>query len=311
MLMKNIDLNLLRTFDALMEYRSVTRTASHLGITQPAVSHALARLRIALDDPLFIRGRSGLQPTARAEEIAEGIRKGLSQFADALAATPFDPATAERRFTIAASGYFCLHVIPSLVELVRQTAPGISLDLVPTGDALVSLLDRGVIDLALGASLDAPRWIVTEPLYREKLVWISAPDNPIVRDRTPIAAIAEALHIAIVPHQIFEPPVALPGGARLAWHASSADRALPHEAPNRLAVYDSLTAVELVSRTDLIAQVPERTARRATRQGQVVTLDWIPPDSFYQMILIWHARRRSDQGLAWLRTMLHTSVRED
>lgn len=309
--MKVIDLNLLRTFDALMEYRSVTRAASHLGITQPAVSHALARLRATLNDPLFIRGGSGLQPTARAEEIADGIHKGLSLFADALAATPFNPAQAERRFTIAANSYFCLHIIPSLVERVRQTAPGISLELVPTNEALVSLLDRGIIDLALGASLESPSRIVTEPLYREKLVWISAPDNPIVRDRTPITAIAEALRITIVPHQIFEPPVALSGTTRFPRNPLSRDRPQPDDAPNRLVVYDSLTAVELVSRTDLVAQVPERTARRAARQGQVVTLDWIPPDSFYQIILIWHARRRSDQGLAWLRALLHGSFHED
>src|ERR1700761_3785311 len=112
MFMIDLDLNLLRTFDALMEHRSVTRAASHLGVTQSAVSHALARLRKTLDDPLFLRGPTELQPTTRAAEMAGGVRRGLLQFQGALAGTAFEPARAERHFTIAASTYFCTQLIP-------------------------------------------------------------------------------------------------------------------------------------------------------------------------------------------------------
>src|SRR3546814_5499681 len=96
--MNELDLNLLRIFDALIEQRSVTRTANRLGLTQSAISHALARLRQSIGDPLFVRVAGGLQPTARAIEIAPGIRQGLLQFRDALSPSLFDPATAKRRF---------------------------------------------------------------------------------------------------------------------------------------------------------------------------------------------------------------------
>ena len=96
--MVEVDLNLLRVFDTLYELRSVTRAASRLGLTQSAVSHALGRLRRAIDDPLFVRAPGGLQPTARAVEMAPGVREGLVQLRGALSPTLFDPASAVRRF---------------------------------------------------------------------------------------------------------------------------------------------------------------------------------------------------------------------
>ena len=113
--MSNLDLNLLRVFDAIFELRSVTLTAERLNLTQSAISHALGRLRQAFGDPLFIRHPGGLQPTARAMEIAPGIREGLAQLQEALAPTPFDPATARRRFRITAGGYFCAVLVPELI----------------------------------------------------------------------------------------------------------------------------------------------------------------------------------------------------
>src|SRR3569623_925529 len=125
--MANMDLNLLRVFDAIFEVRSVTRTAERLGLTQSAISHALGRLRQAFGDPLFVRHPTGLQPTARAIEIAPGIREGLAQLQQALAPSPFDPATANRRFRINAGAYFCALLVPELIARARKLAPGWSL----------------------------------------------------------------------------------------------------------------------------------------------------------------------------------------
>src|ERR1700748_686087 len=97
-----LDLNLLRLFDALAEERSVTRAGARLGLTQSAVSHALSRLRHALQDELFIRGPDGMRPTARAEEIAPKVRQGLEQLLAAVAPADFTPAETRRRFSVAA-----------------------------------------------------------------------------------------------------------------------------------------------------------------------------------------------------------------
>src|ERR1700761_1711255 len=96
-----LDLNLLRVFDALAEEGSVTRAGARLGLTQSAISHALGRLRYALQDELFVRGPEGMRPTARAQEIAPRLREGLHRLQLALAPAEFDPAQAERRVAIA------------------------------------------------------------------------------------------------------------------------------------------------------------------------------------------------------------------
>ncbi|WP_062783900.1 LysR family transcriptional regulator [Novosphingobium capsulatum] len=298
-----LDLNLLRVFDALMETRSVTRAARQLGLTQPAVSHALARLRRVMDDPLFLRQQSGLQPTARAEEIAGGVRRGLAQFQAALAPTAFEPARADRTFTLAASPYFCHLMVPALVAHVRQVAPGVSLRIVPSGEAVVTLLDHGTADLALGAAMSLPERIVVEPFYEEQMVWIAAPDNPVVTQRLPLAAIDPAARITITPGG----PAPLPGfpaGIGATAQADLGDWRTTPTVPSRITVYESQTAVALVARTDLVARVSARIAAPAVARGDVVVLDGVDEEVRIPIALIWHARQRADQGLAWLRATI-------
>jgi DNA-binding transcriptional LysR family regulator len=308
--MLKIDLNLFRIFNALMEHRSVTRAAHHLGVTQPAVSHALTRLRKALDDPLFIRAQSGLQPTARAEEIADGVRRGLLHLRNALAPTTFNPTVAERHFTIAAGNYFCTLLIPALVERLRLEAPAVSLRLVPSSEMLIPALDGGTIDLALGGWLDAPRRIIVEPLYRERMVWIASTDNPITRGDIPPERIDGAMRIKIVPSKPFE--VAGRIGEDTASATDQMKRSPLEPGDHRITVYDPQTAVALVARTDLIALVPEKVAVLAAALGRIVTIGGgIREAAPYQMALIWHARHRADQGLAWLRDRIREAAFEE
>ena len=207
--MREIDLNLLRVFDALIELRSVTRAADRLGLTQSAISHALGRLRRTVDDPLFVRQPGGLQPTARALEIAPGVRQGLTQLRGALSPLPFDPATAVRRFRISAGSYFCALLVPDLAARARARAPGISFSIVAPASDLLASLDEGAVDLALCtlalhhfAEQDAVavlsemlrvtrRWAVVSDLYRSvpayAAVWFATrfTANPMTRHDGP------------------------------------------------------------------------------------------------------------------------------
>src|SRR6266481_3852912 len=116
--MMDIDLNLLRIFDILYDERNVTRAAARLFLTQSAVSHALARLREVLGDPLFIRIPSGLQPTERAHQLAPRLRAALADIRSVVVAAPtFDPAKTRQRFVISAGPYFCMLVVPNLIAL--------------------------------------------------------------------------------------------------------------------------------------------------------------------------------------------------
>src|SRR5436190_11585281 len=123
MVLMNLDLNLLRVFDVLLEERSVTRTGARLGLTQSAVSHALNRLRYVLVDDLFVRGPAGMNPTPRAVEMGAQVHAALTQLQAALAPSDFDPLTSERRFAVVAGAYASAVLAPALAGRLAQAAP--------------------------------------------------------------------------------------------------------------------------------------------------------------------------------------------
>src|SRR3984957_4727212 len=139
--MAEIDLNLLRVFDTLYEERNVTRAAARLFLTQSAVSHALARLRDVLGDPLFVRIPSGLQPTERAHQLAPRLQVALAEIRSVVAAPIFDPAKTIRSFTISAGSPFCMLFVPRLIALARKSAPSITLQIVNPNANLAQTLD--------------------------------------------------------------------------------------------------------------------------------------------------------------------------
>src|SRR5579871_2137367 len=168
--MQTPDLNLLRIFDLLFEERSVSRAARRLSLTQSAVSHALARLREMMGDPLFTRGAGGLQPTARAEELAPQLREILVRIRTALSPPSFDPRSSSREFTIAAGAYVCRLLLPPLVALARAAAPGVTLRIVNVNQALLDELDQGSVDIGIGAFEEIPARIKSLPLFNDTAV---------------------------------------------------------------------------------------------------------------------------------------------
>ncbi|WP_206245147.1 LysR family transcriptional regulator [Novosphingobium terrae] len=301
--MSDLDLNLLRVFDALMELRSVTRVAQRLGLTQSAVSHALGRLRRMLDDPLFVRGPRGLQPSARAEQIAPGISVSLQQLRDALAPARFTPATAVRSFTLAAGAYFCRLIVPGLVEQLRHEAPQISLRVVPLIEDGAAMLDRGIIDLALGAVQTLPSRFVIEPLFDDDMVWIAARTNPLASGKPDPALVLRAPRIRIATQRPFLTPRSPDGEA-----APSPDQFVewdPQPVEHAPAtVYDSQTAAAIIARTDAVACVPRRIAEREKLREDILILMPAARSQMISLAMIWHGRHRSDPALTWLRALL-------
>src|ERR1700741_2045036 len=146
-----IDLNLLVVFDAVMQERNVTRAGQRLGLSQPAMSHALTRLRYMLKDDLFIRSPKGMLPTPRAEELAMPVRSALDGLQHSLEPSQFIPAEATRRFRIAVDNYSAIVLVGPLAGRIIKIAPGVTLEFRPSGTLNVSeLLDRGELDLAVG-----------------------------------------------------------------------------------------------------------------------------------------------------------------
>jgi DNA-binding transcriptional LysR family regulator len=146
-----IDLNLLVVFDALMQERNVTRAGHRLGLSQPAVSHALTRLRHMLKDDLFIRSPKGMLPTPRAEQLALPVRSALDGLQHSLEPTQFIPAKATKSFRIAVDNYSAVVLVGPLAGRITKIAPGVTLEIRPGGTLnILDLLDRGELDLAIG-----------------------------------------------------------------------------------------------------------------------------------------------------------------
>ncbi|MCE4568647.1 LysR family transcriptional regulator [Caballeronia sp. CLC5] len=169
---KQLDLNLLRVFAAVMEERSALRASRLLCTSQSAVSHALARLRDQLGDDLFLRTRRGLKPTARALELAPEIVAALAIVRTAVERQEFDPATSDRTFTLAASDALDTHGSKPAAR-VRRSAPGVSLVVKPgTRVDLGEMIDLGRIDVALGSFSEWPEHMRFDPMaaYRDVLI---------------------------------------------------------------------------------------------------------------------------------------------
>jgi DNA-binding transcriptional LysR family regulator len=146
-----IDLNLLVVFDAVMQDGNVTRAGQRLGLSQPAMSHALSRLRHTLKDELFVRSPKGMVPTPRAEQLALPVRAALEGLQHSLEPPQFDPSTATKAFRVAVDNYAAVVLVGPIAARSTKTAPEVTLEFRPSGTLDVAeLLDRGELDLAIG-----------------------------------------------------------------------------------------------------------------------------------------------------------------
>jgi DNA-binding transcriptional LysR family regulator len=312
-----IDLNLVVAFDALAHERSVTLAAQRIGVTQSAMSHALRRLRALLDDPLLVRGQSGMVLTPRAELLAVPIRSGLVTLGRALSGPArFEPASAQRAFRIASPDLFDVLVIPALLEHVRAEAPGVDLSIVPI-DArrLPVLLETGDVDVAIvprfeqlaGAqpvAVPSAQGLVRRVLFRDDYTCLIRADHPALREaRAHKRAAKKPLAMSIETYAALSHLAVSPGGDG----RGLIDRALEQHGLTRriaLRIPAFYSALELVRRSDLILTAPSTLARFVPADGSVAAFP--PPVSVpaHTLNLTWHERFTQDPGHTWLREVL-------
>src|ERR1700694_1267491 len=177
-----IDLNLLVVFDAIMRDRSVTRAGHRLGLSQPAMSHALTRLRHMLKDELFVRSPNGMVPTPRAEELATPIRMALDGLQQSLEPVQFEPSKATATFRIAVDNYAAIVLVAPIAAHVAGIAPGVTLDFRPSGTLnVLELLDRSELHLAIGpAGVQGERFSLRR-LLQDQFVVVHRKGNPAAR----------------------------------------------------------------------------------------------------------------------------------
>ncbi|QKE64263.1 LysR family transcriptional regulator [Aquipseudomonas campi] len=174
------DLNLLRVLDALLRERNVSRAAERLSLSQPAVSNALNRLRDLLDDPLLVRVGRAMQPTPRALALEAPIRDALQRIEQSLGeGAPFDPASSRQRFRIAVTDYVELILMPRLLKLLAERAPGLRIDIQHLSPSLPGeALEKGELDLVLGRFEQVPVRFQRQQWVSETLQLVAHREHP-------------------------------------------------------------------------------------------------------------------------------------
>ena len=291
-----IDLNLLAAFDALMSERNVTRAATRVGVSQPAMSAALSRLRKLFGDPLFLRSAAGLLPTPRARDLAGPIAQALQQIESTLVEKPqFMPEKASLMFNLGLSDYPAFVLLPSLLESLERQAPGISVAVHAFNDRddAVDLLDSGAIDAAIGVPpVHSDRRILTRHILRDEFVTILARAHPAARRGMSMKTYLGLAHV-----------LASPEGDRY----GLVDQVLAEQGKKRRLAFTlpQMFAVPgIVARTNTTATVMKRVAlgSPASRQLMVFAPPVALPDVVFD--LIWHRRSDNHPAQLWLREFI-------
>ena len=291
----SVDLNLLVALDALLGEGNVTRAAARIGLSQPAMSHALGRLRLLFDDPLLIRTPRGMVPTPRAEVLIDPIRRALDDLERAIQKRPaFDPATARRAFTIAAVDYNEMVILPPLLARLSKEAPGVDLVTRPIRmDEIDDDLECGAMDLAIGALFGedkAGRY--QQRLFTERLVCVVRADHPEVKETISLEQYVELRHALISPR------------GRKGGMVEDELGKLGLSRRIALTVPHFLVAPLVVAQTDLVLTLAERLAR--TFAGmlplRIVSLPLHVPG--FSTTQFWHERQNQDPAHAWLRGLI-------
>lgn len=294
-----VDLNLMVALDALLAERHVTRAATRLGLTQSAASHALARLRELLRDPLLVRGpRGAMLPTPVAERLAPAVHRILGELASTLRGEAFDPATARRAFHIGTSDYVEIVLLPALMARIAQHAPGIDVWIHTFADWGDAELAAGELDLVIGPPRRGGRPAATfeKRLFDESFTCIVRAEHPLADARMTLARYCAYPHLLVAPRST-------PG--------SFVDDALAAAGKTRrvaLAVPHFLVVPHVIAGTDLIATLATRVADRFVGPLGLVALP--PPVAIpkFQIAAAWHERNQADAAHRWLREQLFATA---
>jgi len=294
-----VDLNLFVVFDAIYAERSVTRAATRLHLSQPAVSHSLKRLRDLFDDPLFERQGRTMVPTPAADQAIESVRDALHLIDDTLVgATRFDPSTAHRHFTIGVRNHLEVVVLPNLMERLLREAPGVTVSFVRAERRrLERELTSGVLDLAIDVLLPLDESIRRERVHGAPLVVAARSDHPALAGDAglDLDAYLGSGHVQV-------------SGRRIGMSMEDFELSrLGLQRDVRLRCQTYTAAWHVLSATPLLLTLAGPYAATLLRpDDDIAFVDWpvdIPPMEWH---LYWHESRTADPANAWMRDLIET-----
>ena len=292
--LKDIDLNLLVIFNQLLTERKVSKVAENLGLGQPAVSNALARLRKLFGDKLFLRTSSGMQPTPLADQLSESISYALGMIHGAInVKNSFDPATSKRSFSVGMTDIGEIYFLPLLMEKLQKVAPAVSISTVRnTTINLKDSMEAGHVDLAIGLLPQLKAGFFQQRLFTQQYVCMFRQGHSLDKKKVLASDFFAADHVAIVSAGTGHGIV---------------DEILDKNSPQRkvrLTVPHFVAVGHILQSTDLVATVPERLAEKMAKP---FNLKYVAhPIKLPQIAinLFWHAKYHKDPANQWLRGLI-------
>jgi DNA-binding transcriptional LysR family regulator len=299
--LQDIDLNLLVLFNQLLVERRVSKVAENLGITQPAVSNALARLRKLLGDELFLRTPSGMEPTPYADQLAESVTYALGMIHSALnQRSTFDPSTSSRSFTVGMTDIGEIYFLPPLMEKLRRDAPGVSLSTVRnTAVNLKDEMEAGKVDLAIGLLPQLKGGFFQRRLFRQRYVCLFRQGHKLDRKKISLADFSSAQHLVVIS------PGTGHGKVDELLKRSGIDRDV------RLTVPHFVGVGHILQSSDLVATVPERLAQRLVEPFGLTAVAHPAKLPEVAINVFWHAKFHKAPANQWLRSLVFDTFASD
>ena len=297
MKLSDIDLNLFVVFDAIYTEGNLTRAGEIIGITQPAVSNSLSRLRNLFDDPLFVRTAEGMVPTPVAQNIIGSVRQALGLIRSSVQESEsFDPTSSDKRFRISMSDLSQAIQLPRLYRAMSSIAPGVAIECYQVHRRDMSIeLASGNLDLAIDIALTPDPQIKQLPLYSHPYVCVIREDNEIVGDKLDLDTYLKLKHIAISSRR---------GGLG---HVDLALGKMGRKRDIALRTQHYLSTPQMAATTNFALTVPQIFAEFPIRSAQVryVELPFDVPN--LESFLYWHESTDKDQANIWLRELISNS----
>ena len=292
----SIDLNLLLVFDAIMKEKNVTRAGERIGMSQPAMSNALNRLRYHLKDELFVRSSEGMLPTPRAIELSTPIRSALDGIETALDPSEFNPLTSTRTFSIGTNDYCVSILIPKLAAAMQKDAPNINIRLVSSAGHTFEMLDSQEIDFGISAISEVPDRYGNEICIEDKYVLLMRTNHPLSKGTITNDRFVNARHMVISPrgetHGFVDDDLAEIGMKRTI----------------AMTVNHFSSAPGILANSDLILTAPKRFADAFAPLYSLITrpAPFTGDQTFSSVKLIWHKKLANHSGHIWFRKYLQT-----
>jgi DNA-binding transcriptional LysR family regulator len=295
-----MDMNLLVALNALLETRHVSHAAERIGISQPAMSNALSRLRQFLNDPVLVRDGRNMVPTELALQLESPVRTTLKQLEDVLFNRPaFDPESSTMTFHLAATDHMASLLMPQLCRDCETHAPGVRLDVSPLSKSVPREdLAKGRIDLALRHLQGLPEGFYQQTLLKDKFVCLVRENHPEVRNRLTLKKYLELKHVLVSPW----------GGMRGLVDDLLDDKGLKRKV--HVVVPSFMLAPPLVAETDYIVTTSEAVARIACKRLPVKMLKLPLEMEAKPYGQFWHERSHHSPAHRWLRNMVQEAARK-